>query len=614
MRLPWRDAPRREAAPHEFEGETMYRTIDRVTGTSEPKVLTGYGRTFLYYYYPQGYRRYPAPEFRRWDYTTNDWEVGEPSCETRHFPFEPPYNRVGYIPVLRDVTLEYQRSAVTEFKPTQVTDTLELLYGTSSVQYRKPRKPVYHPPTFRGRAPKVPRLLSMDSFGPLPSFSRLRGRNAEKWKAEKVRKIMARREATITRVNSERLRVYNARQAVFEGRYKRYLKLKEEYEALYSRRVSKYELRLSRWNAWQERNAKGYLRATGGASVLSENEYTRLRLQSDPKSPPHLMFKWSHYDPGMFHSFTYPAGNGLEGEDSTSDYYQLSAQTIAHSFEAGINRFLDSYEVESGVVRKLYDRLADQRVHIGNIIAERQQTFDMIVNLWRSISDLVHKKRSLLELTGSLLSKKGAANAILQLQFGLKPLVDDVMSAIGVFEGWSELTAPTFRVKASMPFREVNIPVGGFGSRFSGQLRFGYTAVLKTDTTPTRVLQQLGLIDPTQIAWEVAPWSFVVDWFIPVGEWIMAQTSDVGLQSWVVMRSFRALGQFSVKEGAGEITDYRTAHALAGTATITGDFLGEFKSRRFVPLPAPSKLLHFKSPMSVTHGIEAVALALQRFK
>jgi hypothetical protein len=39
----------------------------------------------------------------------------------------------------------------------------------------------------------------------------------------------------------------------------------------------------------------------------------------------------------------------------------------------------------------------------------------------------------------------------------------------------------------------------------------------------------MGVVNPLSIAWEVIPFSFVVDWFIPVGQVLEACTATMGL-------------------------------------------------------------------------------------
>lgn len=41
--------------------------------------------------------------------------------------------------------------------------------------------------------------------------------------------------------------------------------------------------------------------------------------------------------------------------------------------------------------------------------------------------------------------------------------------------------------------------------------------------------QQMGLVNPALVAWELVPYSFVFDWFIQVGDWLTAQTALAGV-------------------------------------------------------------------------------------
>ena len=41
---------------------------------------------------------------------------------------------------------------------------------------------------------------------------------------------------------------------------------------------------------------------------------------------------------------------------------------------------------------------------------------------------------------------------------------------------------------------------------------------------------QLGLVNPASVAWELIPFSFLVDWFLPVGKFLESYTDTVGMQ------------------------------------------------------------------------------------
>lgn len=513
--------------------------------------------------------------------------------------------------VLTDASLYFQRSAVTDLPSDLVRETVKMLYGTRSIRLRKPRPPRYNPPRFGLKAPKVPKLLSESSFAPLPSFRRLKGVRRERLLA----KIIARRTATIERVNSDRLLAYNKRQSRFEQLYRAFLTRRDAYEKLYAARTDKYQRRLKLWEAYVEKQAKLVLRTEAVSRLYSENEYTRLRLRvADGYEPPPQVWRWDSWRPGVDSIGLWPldrfvSPGNVAGLGSTLS--GLGCKSIALSYETALHKYVEESDDEGPAVRRLYSKLSNQRAHVGNMLAERKQTFDMIVQLWTTLSSIVNRKRKLLEVVGSSLNKKGISNAILQFKFGVEPLVNDITELIDAY--LNGISPPArFKIKSSMWLKERALVIPGSTCDFSGSMRVGYTAVLTLDDTPAYALSQFGLIDPRQIAWEVTPWSFVVDWFIPVGDWIMSQTAEVGLQSWQVMRSIRALGTFGIHDPA--VGGIGFTASTPGTSTLSGWYHGELKSRRFVPLPASDKVLFFKNPFSWSHAIEAVALIIQRLK
>lgn len=54
-------------------------------------------------------------------------------------------------------------------------------------------------------------------------------------------------------------------------------------------------------------------------------------------------------------------------------------------------------------------------------------------------------------------------------------------------------------------------------------------SVFRVDNPFTRSLQEFGFTDPLGIAWECIPFSFVIDWFVPVGNWIQSWQPIVGM-------------------------------------------------------------------------------------
>lgn len=125
------------------------------------------------------------------------------------------------------------------------------------------------------------------------------------------------------------------------------------------------------------------------------------------------------------------------------------------------------------------------------------------------------------------------------------------------------------------------------------------------------LLNQLGFVNPVGIAWELVPFSFVVDWFANVGQVLGSLTEWFGLQ---LADSFT-----STKQEAW-ITDQWIGGDLAGsTFPRKGDLFIDalwkmVYSRRELGLSAPTlKLRPFKG-FSVVRGATAIALLLQVMK
>lgn len=113
------------------------------------------------------------------------------------------------------------------------------------------------------------------------------------------------------------------------------------------------------------------------------------------------------------------------------------------------------------------------------------------------------------------------SNAWLELQYGWRPLINDCYEAAKAFEkGSSSERKMVYMGRAGdqIQFNSAWIP-----SRYDAQhlvkRRVYLVAELSEDFdfSPRRAL---GLEDPSLVAWELVPWSFVVDWFVPIGTYL----------------------------------------------------------------------------------------------
>jgi hypothetical protein len=117
-----------------------------------------------------------------------------------------------------------------------------------------------------------------------------------------------------------------------------------------------------------------------------------------------------------------------------------------------------------------------------------------------------------------------------------------------------------------------------------------------------------GLNNPLTIAWEIVPFSFVVDWFLPIGEALEAMTAYQGLVFHRGYKSFRHVYLHEMNVVAG---------APYNTGTHLWTFTGSDVKASYFDMGIDRSILtsfpsfgfpKFKDPRSIAHGISAVAL------
>jgi len=136
---------------------------------------------------------------------------------------------------------------------------------------------------------------------------------------------------------------------------------------------------------------------------------------------------------------------------------------------------------------------------------------------------------------------KSVASNWLELQYGWKPLLSDVDGSMRALANYMSQSTDSRWVTGSAVLPRVDtLPIKEPASAPNGkkigdeittdfyQCRFGIQYRIKDEQTA--LLSQLGFTSPINLAWELLPWSFVVDWFIPVGDYLKAFSGGEGLE------------------------------------------------------------------------------------
>lgn len=212
--------------------------------------------------------------------------------------------------------------------------------------------------------------------------------------------------------------------------------------------------------------------------------------------------------------------------------------------------------------------------------------------------------------------ERDLANLWLELQYGWKPLLSDVHAAVK----WVQ-SLPVPRTRLSKR-KQVS---GTYTSKASLNLGNNTGIITKLQTQKWReirsivvefevangfsnTLASLGLSNPLLIAWELVPYSFVVDWFLPVGNWLDGLDATVGLNfvrgSTSLIQTRSETNQYSSQLSSGSRSGSGSGSDSLDVVIYDRSVLSSF------PLASRPSL---KDPISAGHAANALALLSQSF-
>lgn len=183
----------------------------------------------------------------------------------------------------------------------------------------------------------------------------------------------------------------------------------------------------------------------------------------------------------------------------------------------------------------------------------------------------------------------------LEYTFGWSPCIADIYNAIDVLQ----TEFPVIPVRGSAKSHKLERSVTSGRTKYVETLSIKRVRATLRITNPNLLLaNQLGLLNPAAVVWDIIPFSFVVDWFLPVSKYIRTFNDQAGI----------ALLQQSTKHKAYAFSEeYRTNGQFGINSTIINSrTIGAFVKPGF-----PTKL-QFPQP-SLWLAATATALAVTVF-
>lgn len=301
--------------------------------------------------------------------------------------------------------------------------------------------------------------------------------------------------------------------------------------------------------------------------------------------------------------------------------------------------YLSSVYYESGTLEsadreaksRALAELKSQKVNIAQFFAERKQTIALIADSAAKIAGFLSrlKKGDIVgagKALGSRPSRRirrnyrelrtqsvrdATADAWLAMQYGWKPLLSDVYGAVDMLvERTSDIQR--FMAKSKAVRSEERVHLQNAESTFmrwrvtqKTKVTVKYTFMFDVEQAALAGQGRLGLTNPLLLAWELVPYSFVVDWFLPIGNALSSLDATIGLKFQTGAKVVRIETNTRF-----ELEPWTEAWQGRGTAWGTGEGYGKVVSiertvENFFPSPQMPEL---KNPLSVTHALNALAL------
>lgn len=194
---------------------------------------------------------------------------------------------------------------------------------------------------------------------------------------------------------------------------------------------------------------------------------------------------------------------------------------------------------------------------------------------------------------------KEVSSAWLELHFGWVPLIKDIHSAVEILQSPLPYTACKGRARSERSAAHLQ-GMYAWSTEVTYSYAWHYQAFVRVSNPNLWLANQLGLVNPAAIAWELIPFSFLVDWFIPVGDFLNSWTDFVGL----------------TLEGAFT-TEYRVFASTQTYKQPSGNMVEKgtsFLINRELGIAQPALRIKALEGLSVTRGATAIALLVTVFK
>lgn len=323
-----------------------------------------------------------------------------------------------------------------------------------------------------------------------------------------------------------------------------------------------------------------------------------------------------------------------ETKHTIADYRYLASDSrhtsgITFSNDLGFSQTTGIVRVSANTVNRAVaealNKVRDNKIELGAALAESRKTIDYIadlvkrvVGLYRAFRKGQYKTfgrtfRNLRELRRAARRAnqwKFASTAWLEYKYAVMPLLNDIRSGVEIAQSGLAGKTGLFSVTRTVtnvlvPDQFIQSATLKLDSTISGRADESAKVTFWGRLSDPRISSavRLGLENPWAIAWEVVPFSFVIDWLLPIGDWLRSITATLGVifVDGSLVKRVRATAHASPNNpGTGTFVE---GSRPSGTCKV-------FAMQREKYVGFPWALPYVKSPFSTSHVTSAIALLI----
>lgn len=295
------------------------------------------------------------------------------------------------------------------------------------------------------------------------------------------------------------------------------------------------------------------------------------------------------------------------------------------------NRILESdwTPIENAALSKAGERINGTQFNIPLFVKDFETSCNMIANAARDIYSKMRSFPSLAALIRDNIYSKEGFNKWLEYRYGWRLLLKDAYDAMcAVYDARNKgvtykVSLQTFSVQKLGEIRSYNN--GDYWGGSAGpqcdvlitgtqKLSVKYTLWLRDSifaNKGTSLGQQFGITNPMALIWDAIPYSFVVDWFIPVGDFLTSMDGFLGKDfvKGCKSRLYEEESDWLAVNPRYTVSMNKTVSSPVTPSHLQARF---FRRSRLLGLPSAS-LPTVDINLNPSRALDAIALLRQRF-